>query len=784
VPSTVRFEYHTGLSNSPFIAATLVGSWDAEGRRAPSAWTSRDMQHGTGDDGDVFFVDVILANGVGAEFGWGVLLSRPDGSQLWGVMSEVADLASWAQERRFTLEPPGLEPQREAARLTRHRWLGARPRADGRIAYTTWAPNALAVEVVFGGASCYIADDGYGIDASAPVLPMQPDGDGRWTAVADDFAAHAGRPYMYRLTRDDGRRVLRTDMYSLEQCGAGAVDPGGRHFDGTPAELDGTPSCSRVVDASRVQAYPDGGAQRTDAEFWAGEHDPTRPVPRRVEDLVIYELHIGALRPDTHAAGSFADAIELLPYLEELGVNAVELLPLFEFNGTLSWGYGSSHFLALETSAGGRDALKHFVKACHQRGMAVLMDVVYNHYTDDASRASWEHDSPRPSCNAYYWYEGDESRYVDPTGGYIDNYSSGWAPRYHDEHVRAMFVSSAAMLVDEFHVDGLRVDQTTSIHAYNRLHADGSAVPAANIFGRKFLRELCQTLKAIDPDVVLVAEDHSGWDAVTEDAPSGGIGFDAAWYVDFYHHLIGDKNEGAEYAKLLSTAARQHDGPLAMGSFAGALVASAGPTVVYSESHDEAGNATASRRTILAAVDGAPLIGDTRRVAEARTRFAAGMSLLAPGTPMFLMGEEVGAQKPYAYDRFAENKEDLAALREGDGAGLFAFHRDLIRLRLGEPDLRSRAIEVIHVNDDTRVLAFRRGDHLVVGSLAETPYDAPDYRIIHPSLGGGWRERFNSDAAAYGGADVGHHGATLWAQADTLGVVIPANGFVILGRVA
>jgi 1,4-alpha-glucan branching enzyme len=540
-----------------------------------------------------------------------------------------------------------------------------------------------------------------------------------------------------------------------------------------------------VVDDSRVHAYPDRGPDRTNAEFWADEHDPTRPVPRRVEDLIIYELHVGALQPNTNAAGTFADAIALLPYLEDLGVNAVELLPLFEFNGTLSWGYGSSHFLALETSAGGRDALKHFVKACHQRGIAVLMDVVYNHYTGDASRASWEHDSTRPSRNAYYWYEGDESRYPDPTGGYLDNVSSGWAPRYHDEHVRAMFVSSAALLVDELHLDGLRVDQTTSIHSYNRLHADGAEVAAANIFGRKFLRELCQTLKAIDPDAMLIAEDHSGWGVVTQDAPSGGMGFDAVWYVDFYHHLIGDKSEGAEYAKLLSTAARQHDGPLAMGYFAGALAASAGRTVVYSESHDEAGNATASRRTILAAVNGAPLVGDTRRVAEARTRFAAGMSLLAPGTPMFLMGEEVGAQKAYTYDRFAENKEDLEALREAAGAGLFAFHRDLIRLRLSEPDLRSRAIEVVHVNDDARVLAFRRGDQLVVGSLAEAPYDAPGYRITHPSLrGGGWHERFSSDAAAYGGADVGNRGATLRAQGDTLSLVIPANGFVVVKRAA
>jgi 1,4-alpha-glucan branching enzyme len=102
--------------------------------------------------------------------------------------------------------------------------------------------------------------------------------------------------------------------------------------------------------------------------------------------------------------------------------------------------------------------------------------------------------------------------------------------------------------VDEFYLDGLRVDQTTSIHAYNRLHDDGRELPAANIWGRRFLRQLCQTMKLIDPEVVLIAEDHSGVPAVTEPAATGGLGFDARWYVDFYHHLIGDKGEGAEYA--------------------------------------------------------------------------------------------------------------------------------------------------------------------------------------------------------------------------------------------
>ena len=723
----VHFQYVTGLARSPFTAANLRGSWDG--------WAPRAMQetaHG-------FVADVDLDPG---EYRWGVELARGDGTRVWGVMAEVHDVNATAQERGLTVGESDLVARYE---LTRHRLMGARPN-DGGIAFTAWAPNARAVEVVFGGDSGYIADDGHG---GGETLPMERVGDGLWRAEAADFDAFAGRRYMYRVTREGGMPALRTDMYSLHQIGSGAFNPRGKHYDGEPEDLDGTPSCSVVVAPGEPPPRADG-------------------VPRRVEDLVIYELHLGALGFGREGPGTFADATALLPYLSDLGVNAIELLPLFEFSGTLSWGYGSSHFLAIESSAGGREALKGFVEACHERGIAVLMDVVYNHYTPEADRAAWQYDSPTDSHNIYLWYEDDP-------GSYLDNVSSGWAPRYHDEHVRALFVSSAAMLIDELGIDGLRVDQTTSIHAYNVRHSDGQPVSAANVFGRKLLRELCQTLKAIDPDVMLIAEDHSGWDRVTQPAATGGVGFDATWYAGFYHHLIGDGTHGSEYAKLLSTAASNWGLPLAMGRFADALRAAANRTVVYVESHDEAGNATASRRTILAAVDGAALVGETRRVAEARTRWAAGMSLLSPGTPMFLMGEEVGAQQPYTYDRFAEHKEDLEGLRAGSGAGLFRFNADLIRLRLNEPDLRGREIEIVHVNDGGRVIAFRRGDFLVVGSLHDEPY--AEYRL---PVDGAWREIFNSDAAIYGGADVGNGGATL----RGITCALPGNGFVVFRRMS
>jgi 1,4-alpha-glucan branching enzyme len=620
-------------------------------------------------------------------------------------------------------------------------------------------------------------------------LAMTHDSRGLWWAEAPDFDAYVGARYLYRITRDDGTVHFGTDMFSRQQCGTGDSDPAGAHYDRTPAELDGRPSCSVVIDPTRVAPYPDTQPDQADRDFWAGEFDPATPVPARVQDLVIYELHVGALDPAVETTGTFVDALKLLPYLVDLGVNAIELMPMFQFDGSLSWGYGSSQFLAIDSSAGGRDGLKAFVKSCHQNGIAVLMDVVYNHYTPEADRAAWQYDSTAGERNVYYWYEGTPSQYADPSGGYLDNDSSGWAPSYHEDRVRALFVSSAVMLFDEFHIDGLRVDQTASIHSYNSLHADGSQVGRANIHGRKFLRELCETMKIVAPAPMLIAEDHSGWPVVTQAAASGGIGFDATWYVDFYHHLVGENGRGPEWAKLLLTAGQDPDVALAMDYFAGALATSANQKVVYESNHDEAGNDQGTERTILVAVKGAALIGDTRRYAEARCRFACAMSMLSAGTPMFLMGEEVGAEKAYTYDKFSENKEDLEGLRQTTGAFLFRFYSDIIRFRRSTAPLRSSNIEIIHTDNAGRLLAFRRwdtsGELLVVGSLNNDPFDQPNYQLAHSALSvGGWRECFNSDSTDYGGDNVGNRGAVVEPDGDALGVIVPANGVVVLSRVS
>ena len=205
----------------------------------------------------------------------------------------------------------------------------------------------------------------------------------------DDFLKLAGTLYMFRVTKDDGTQAFRTDMYSRRQIGRGNFDPGGKPYPGPPEGLDGPPSCSVVVDPGKVIG-PDG---ETPVEmFWRDEFNPNHPLPTALNDLVIYELHVGALGYGKPNPGTLDDAIALLDHLATLGVNAVELMPVAEFETTENWGYGTAQFFAIDEATGGADRLKVFVKACHQRGIAVILDVCYNHFDPNAERIEWAYD--------------------------------------------------------------------------------------------------------------------------------------------------------------------------------------------------------------------------------------------------------------------------------------------------------------------------------------------------------------------------------------------------------
>jgi 1,4-alpha-glucan branching enzyme len=346
-----------------------------------------------------------------------------------------------------------------------------------------------------------------------------------------------------------------------------------------------------------------------------------------------------------------------------------------------------------------------------------------------------------------------------------------------------MFTSSAAALLDDFHFDGIRVDLTDAIHQNNALHANGWGIGRANLFGIKFLRELARTVKMVNPSAFLIAEDHTGWSAMTQPVDQGGIGFDSVWYADFYHHLIGDGNYGDNYARLVKKAGFGVGGALNMDYFAGALLGSQYNKVVYHESHDEAGNESNTERTILTAVNSAALIGETRKYAEGRSRFACGMAALSAGTPMFLMGEEIGGAKYFRYDNFALNKEDLVGGRTGVGKALFRFYQDLIAMVNARAAARSRSIDVIYTHNDNRVIAFMRSSGserlLVMASLNDAPFD---HGYVMGAPAGGWREIFNSDAAIYGGDNVGNGGATLQVSNGVINAAIPAHGFVVFEK--
>jgi len=789
----VRFVYLTGQKRLVFQNARLAGSWNS--------WADIPLVEVVAEDGCPAFAATVLFDDSQARqvVQWGVRLDGPAGANAWAIMTEVADPGAQQRHREFQLPGSGASHE-ERCYLTISRHLGAQKlyasaSAAPDLRFAVWAPNARQVEVVFAAPDHgYVDDNGRGIDPTRPAVPLRRTDGGIWESdPVTDFAAHVGVPYMFRIQNAQGEVVYRTDLHSRWQLGRGGVDPAGGGWDGDPRTLDGRVSCSVVVDQDMVreefEPTSSPPALVSDEEFWGTEFTPGRPLPTRIEDLVIYELHVGALgfgRPDT---GTLADAMALLDYLVDLGVNAVELLPLAEFSGAFSWGYGNTHHFAVESSAGGRDKYKHFVRACHQRGIAVIQDVVYNHFDPHAGRAEWQYDSTQPEQNIYYWYEGHSGDYPYPEGGYLNNGSSGCAPRYWEEPVRQLFISSAAELIEEFHIDGLRVDLTQAIHRDNTINLrDGWGVGNANLFGQKLLREWSRTLRLLKPQVLLIAEDHTDWPKVTQDPRVGGLGFDSTWFAEFYHHLVGDADMAGGAARLLREAGFGHDGPLAMGQFADRLWRTQFDKLAYHESHDEAGNAPGSARTSVVAVNQAPLLGTTRQFAEARCRVVAGLAMLSAATPMFFMGEEILAQKRYTYDNTSQSKEDLLGQRAGPGATMFRFYQDLIRLRRANRAIRSSHLDVIHASDPNRVLAFTRRDGqsevLVVASLNNHPflagYDITSDPVRLPS--GLWQETFNSDAEVYGGANVGNLGAAIPADNGHLRLVIPANGLLVLQR--
>src|SRR5688572_25973925 len=277
----MKFIYDTGLARKVFQNARLAGSWDTAGRYSDD-WTETPMREAVAPDGAIVFEAEVKLDPAeeGKQFHWSVVLDGPLGLDRQGIVTEHSALGHDALHRTFTLTSDRAE---QRYYLTHVRRLGARALGTGGergLGFSVWAPNAQAVEVVFGNvASGYIADDGTGIDPERPVIALARGADGVWSAGPDThpelarFEDYVGAPYMYRIRKEEGGIAYRTDMYSRLQIGKGDLNPKGKPFAGPAKDVDGVVSCSVVVDPARVWAEPSlenrPRESSADEDFWS-----------------------------------------------------------------------------------------------------------------------------------------------------------------------------------------------------------------------------------------------------------------------------------------------------------------------------------------------------------------------------------------------------------------------------------------------------------------------------------------------------------------------------------
>lgn len=266
---------------------------------------------------------------------------------------------------------------------------------------------------------------------------------------------------------------------------------------------------------------------------------------------------------------------------------------------------------------------------------------------------------------------------------------------------------------------------------------------------------------------------------VTAPVSAGGFGFNAVWFADFFHGLIGYQGG----PQLLLEEGFGDERPLDLVGFGNLLYNSQSNNVVYHINHDNAG-ANNTHRTVVTAVNTAPLIGLTRTVAEARSRVVFGLSLLSAGTPLFFMGEEIAAQKSYTFNNFLNNREDLQGDRVGIGAFMYKFYRDILAFNKRYPSVRSKNISILTADNTGRVIIFKRWlgteQVLIAASLNNTAYMSYTLNTDTYLLpDGGWQEVFNSDAAIYGGSNTGNEDDVIQSLKGSMTFVIPANGIVI-----
>ena len=606
------------------------------------------------------------------------------------------------------------------------RALGARVMEHEGVrgtAFAVWAPNARGVRVV--------SDAGSWDDR---VHPMRALGrSGIWELFLPDVGP--GTHYKYDVLRTDGRHIY--------------------HADPLARAAEAPPATASVVTESRHSWGDTAWLQARDAADWQA-----RP-------LSIYEVHLGSWRRGEHdRVLTYREIAEPLgDYCRDMGFTHVELLPLSEHPFTGSWGYQVSGYYAPTARYGRPDDLRYMIDHLHQRGIGVILDWVPAHFPKDAwalarfdGTALYEHADPR---------RGEHPDW----GTLVFNYGR--------PEVRNFLAANAHYWIEEFHVDGLRVDAVASMLYLDYSRQPGEWVPnphggRENLEAIALLRETNESLRAEHPGVLVIAEESTSWPGVTLSTAGGGLGFSLKWNMGWMHDTL-------DYWRNDPVFRRFHHHQLTFG-----LWYAWAERFVLPLSHDEVVHGKGSLY--------GKMPGDRwRRLANLRALLA--WMWAHPGKQLIFMGGEFAHAREWSPDRAL----DWELLEDPGNAGVHRLVRDLGVRYLAEPALWERDAwpDGFHWidagNADQNVLSFLRHDATGrpgVACIANlSPVMHRDFRVGLP-LSGTWPELLNTDAGEYGGSGAGNLGqvsaeATPWhGQPCSAAITLPPLAVLWLGAPA
>lgn len=541
--------------------------------------------------------------------------------------------------------------------------------SEEHTTFRVWAPNADRVFVM-----------GTFNDWSETALELKLEENGYWAGIATD--AEEGDEYKY-VIHHKGEVYHRNDPYAFEVTNS------------------------------------DGNSIVGTLDFEWGDEEFKMP---NWNELVIYELHVGTFnRPTPESVGTFKDVVEKLPYLRELGINCIELLPVAEFAGGISWGYNPAHPFAIEQDYGGPEGLAKLIKQTHAHGIAVIIDVVYNHL-GPSDVDLWRFDG---------WGEDDK-------GGiyfYNDHRSkTPWGdtrPDYGRPEVRQYLRDNALMWIEKYRCDGLRMDATS----YIRFEGGGLGYDTEIEEGNILMRDINAELAEKYPHVLTIAEDLKGHSIVTDPVENNGLGYGSQWDMKFVHpvrELLTDTHDGSrDLQKVVDALEFKYSDDVFK-------------RVVYTESHDEVANGKSRVPEEIQP-------GDAESgFAKKRAILGMVLTLTAPGIPMLFQGQE------FLEDGYFRDTEQLDWEKHNRHLGIKQLVKDVIDLRTGRGEgafgLRGQVLKIGHFNTETKVLSFIREDRqgkepvLIVFNFSNT--DFTDYGIGLEE-GRDWNLRFDSSWRGY-----------------------------------